>query len=186
MQVDPMQLDNVDNRELLHVQSKRLAAALLLKLHPVSDHHLNPRIAPSKGVALCIYNAWFCMYNTDTLPAHISCLDIPEGLHKFLMRFRLGCGDVATNTGRRCSPKDEIPRCQRLCAIPGCGVVEDELHVVFECKAYDCLRSSPMFRPLFQNNVTCDMRVFMNDTNQLIVAQFLHELFKVRYSVLRN
>ena len=184
--VDPAQLDGVDNLELMHLQSKRLASSMLNKLYPSADNLLDPRTAPSKGVALCIYNAWFRTDITEGLPAHISCQNIPESQHKLLMRFRLGCGHVATNTGRHCSPKDKVPRGQRLCAIPGCDEVEDEKHVIFECKAYDCLRSSSVFKPLFQTNVACCMRVFMNNLDQLIVAQFLNELFKIRYKVLRN
>ena len=178
--LDPILFTSTDVSDNMHLNDKELAVAIGGKLCPPELTPSDPRAAPSKGIAKCIYNAWFRTDRLDSVPTHITCLDIPEKHHTTLMRFRIGCGKVATNTGRCCLPKDKIPRCERTCKFPGCSGVEDEFHVVIECKAYDSLRSRPIFRPLFASTSAADMKTFMNGTNQSLVAQFLYELFAAR------
>ena len=55
-----------------------------------------------------------------------------------LVRFRTGGHHLAVETGRWSNPR--VPRAQRLCQMCDQNVVEDELHFLFECPAYDDLR----------------------------------------------
>ena len=63
---------------------------------------------------------------------------IPFTYVKQLMRFRTGAHHLAIETGRWARPK--LPRQHRVCSKCSCTVVEDEVHFLFECPAYDRIR----------------------------------------------
>ena len=54
------------------------------------------------------------------------------------MRLRTGAHHLAIETGRWSRPS--VPREDRKCLYCDAGVVEDELHFLFECQAYEHIR----------------------------------------------
>ena len=58
-----------------------------------------------------------------------------EDLRILITRWRLSCFDLAIETGRY----DGTEAAERLC--PFCDVVEDEKHVIYDCRAYNTLRN---------------------------------------------
>ena len=58
-----------------------------------------------------------------------------EDLRIIVTRWRLSCYDLAIETGRY----EGTAREERLCLF--CDVVEDEHHAIFDCKAYDTIRT---------------------------------------------
>ena len=142
-----------------------LAGAMRAKLYDHVELGNNPRCAPSEGVTLCTYNNWF-RGTRDYLHHHILSTSIPAGQHVNLVRFRLGCADLAANNGRRSCAKNRVPRGDRVCTLPNCGGIEDELHAIFECKANTHIRLSSKYSGLFENVQTGDMRAFFNGPNQ--------------------
>ena len=97
----------------------------------------------------------------ECLHPHILSTSIPVGQHKNLMRFRLGCADLASNNGRRSCAKNRVPRGDRVCTLPNCGGIEDELHAVFECKANAHIRLSSQYSGVYENVHFGDMRAFV-------------------------
>jgi hypothetical protein len=146
----------------------------------------NPRLCASKGATLCAYTSYFAPGAGEQGACHVHCLDLRRGMHRKLMRFRMGCADIAVNTGRYSVP--QVPRADRLCRVCGHGCVEDEKHVVFECVAYGALRRSAQFAYLFERHT--DMRALFNDVDmQATLAEFVHccaVLRVVRLSAVRN
>ena len=69
-----------------------------------------------------------------------------EDLRILLTRWRLSCFDLKVETGRY----KGIPREERVCII--CNVVEDEDHVIFNCRAYEDIRGQ--FTDLLERNPT--------------------------------
>ena len=57
--------------------------------------------------------------------------------------------------------------------------MEDELHVVLECRFYSVLRAQPCWSPLF-NIQDINMSKFMNQRDQYQVAHFISALLAVR------
>ena len=71
---------------------------------------------------------------------------IKEEYRIILTRWRLSCFDLQIETGRY----NRTPREERLCSL--CGVVEDEQHVLFRCRAYNSIRTQ--FFVLLEKNPT--------------------------------
>ena len=138
------------------------------------DFEMNPRSAPSKGVSLVKHRQWF--YDKD-LP-HLSMV---ESRHHTLnlVRFIVGSTDLRVYEHTR----PRTPRSERICLLCGSGRVEDELHVLLECRLYDPLRSNEYWSPLFQIEYI-DMKKFMNQKDQSRVAQFITAVFRVRKEAL--
>ena len=63
-----------------------------------------------------------------------------------ITRWRLSCFDLKIETGRY----KGIPREDRACPI--CNVIEDEEHVIFNCRGYNTIRSQ--FTNLLEENTT--------------------------------
>ena len=61
-------------------------------------------------------------------------LYMKEECRTIITRWRLSCHDLQIQTGRY----TDVAREERLCSL--CDVVEDEQHVVFECRAYSSIR----------------------------------------------
>lgn len=80
-----------------------------------------------------------------------SCADLPANSQHSstapLVRFRLGCADLAVNSGRQAFSEDKTPRSQRFCTMPNCNdCIQDEMHMVFESEAYTHIRHDPQYR----------------------------------------
>ena len=69
-----------------------------------------------------------------------------EDYRILITRWRLSCFDLQVETGRYRG----IPREERVCPI--CNVLEDEEHVIFNCRAYDTIRTQ--FADLLEENAT--------------------------------
>ena len=81
-----------------------------------------------------------------------------------LMRFRTGAHHLAIESGRWASPS--IPRGQRHCAHCPLMAVEDELHFLFECPAYQSIREQSQFSVLFEpfgGSVSSTVAAVVND-----------------------
>ena len=59
-----------------------------------------------------------------------------DSKRKIITRWRLSCHKLKIETGRYTSPK--TPREDRKCAL--CGVIDDEKHALFDCKAHRLIR----------------------------------------------
>jgi hypothetical protein len=126
--------------------------------------HQDPRMSPSKGVKCSAYMGWFAHADFNKFHPHITCTNIPTGKHRELMRFRLGCADNAVNTGRFQTQKKA--RADRTCMCCKSGQAEDELHMVFECSAYDTIRKSHKFEAIFKGILVGDMKTFFCQVDQ--------------------
>jgi hypothetical protein len=76
--------------------------------------------------------------------------------------------------------REHAARACRLCA---CGAVEDELHAVMECPAYDSLRAKYGSDLGFQGR---SMRTIMTEAPKLAFAGFLSEIWETRHVALRR
>ena len=137
--------------------------------------HTDPRTCPSTGAKCCTYMQWFAHADRAVYHPHVRCTNISAGKHRDLMRFRLGCADIAVNAGRFVVNKK--PRAERICPCCDSGQAEDEKHVVLECPAYDCIRSRAEFAALFDDDQVIDMRsIFCDPQHQSVVADFIRAI----------
>lgn len=123
---------------------------------------VDPRQAPSAGLAKITHNGWVYPYEPDTdycdrhsAPAYtLLCLPFP--VLRNLAQLRIGWAHLEVDLGRMKKPT--VPRGMRACRACNCAssnaawqqlsrarsglheVVEDLLHFVMECPAYDDLR----------------------------------------------
>ena len=116
---------------------------------------------------------------------------IPFTYVKQLMRFRTGAHHLAIETGRWARPK--LPRQHRVCSKCSCTVVEDEVHFLFECPAYDRIREK-YNTVLFAQFGGCqeasstmkhnsdNVRLFMDQEPSFQVAKFVYECMEFRRS----
>ena len=134
----------------------------------------DPRSAASRGAMLTKYLSWF---HDTTSTAHMN-FSMSEHLMKCLFRFRLG-----STTSLRCN-NHQVNRQDRTCTICRGAHLEDEKHVLFECTAYDHVRSEMRWRHLFTDNKALSMRTFMNQKDQYLLACFINHIMHVRTSLL--
>ena len=119
----------------------------------------DPRTAPSDGVRLVTYDKWFAVPAVpdaqlepgfpQCMPAYVKHTGgIPFPQVKQLIQFRCSAHHLRVETGRWERP--QLARGERVCEKCTRGVVEDELHVLFECPAYSSVRTqfSDLFAPL--------------------------------------
>lgn len=166
--------------------------------------HADPRVAPSRGVAMCQHARW--VYPTDLdvdyytkahAPAHTR-LCLPFARLRNLAQLRIGYAHLEVEQGRKRRPV--VPRDQRLCklcsgedaplsrrsaVVARTGTsdnVEDLKHFMLECPVYDNLRAAC---PAFPHDVydrlqdpDCLIDVF-GHTNQSALANTLYHM-KVR------
>ena len=98
---------------------------------------------------------------------------------------------VVIETGRWARPK--LPRQHRVCSKCSCTVVEDEVHFLFECPAYDRIREK-YNTVLFAQFGGCqeasstmkhnsdNVRLFMDQEPSFQVAKFVYECMEFRRS----
>ena len=112
--------------------------------------HADPR-QELHHAKLCTYDRWFAVDSPFTeatalapgrdltVPKYVQhTAGIPFGALKQLMRLRTGAHHLAVETGRWTG----LARTTRLCTMCSYGSIEDELHLLFECPAYEGLRES--------------------------------------------
>lgn len=172
---------------------------------PWENHPLQPREVPEgQGgrAKFATYHRWFALpiptqlFRWDTMegcprmpvnmPAYVKCSrHVPFEQLKQLMRLRTGAHHLAIETGRW----QRKPRGERLCVKCTAGVVEDEMHVLFECPAYQHVRSRyalSLFQLLGGLDVTCaavqipgGFCQFMEQSPKQVAA-FVNDCFEVR------
>jgi hypothetical protein len=106
---------------------------------------------------------------------------IPFAYVKQLMRFRTGAHHLAIETGRWVRPT--VPRQLRTCSKCSPTVVpEDEMHFLFECPAYESVRSK-YDSVLFNKFGGCHQasRVFKNDPAKF--REFMDQLPITNYQM---
>ena len=124
--------------------------------------HSNPRQAPSAGLAKITHDRWVYPYDPDTdycdrraAPAY-TLLCLPSPVLRTLAQLRIGWAHLEVDLGRMQKPP--VPRSVRVCRVCSSAggnvawrslscarsgmhaVVEDLLHFIMECPAYDDLR----------------------------------------------
>ena len=145
--------------------------------------------------SLSTYHSWFM---TGDIPQEELEAGYPQGMPRYirhtsgipftyvkqLMRFRTGAHHLAIETGRWARPK--LPRQLRVCSKCSCTVVEDEVHFLFECPAYDRIREK-YNTVLFAQFGGCqeasstmkhnsdNVRLFMDQEPSFQVAKFVYE-----------
>lgn len=146
-------------------------------MQSLTSVHINPRLSPSPGAQQCTYLRWFAHADRFEFHPHVKCTSIFAGLHRELMRFRLGCAKNAVNSGRFLAPNVKQPRAQRSCPCCSSGQAEDELHMVFECDAYQEIRSRSYFAVLFSIGDGHDMNsLFCSPIHQPLLADFIRAI----------
>jgi hypothetical protein len=114
-----------------------------------------------------------------------------------LLRFRMGVHNLCVVAGAR-ERAEKVPRGDRVCRCCSMGVVEDEVHMVFECPRYQIIRMG--FINLFRDDLlkgvaenvivlgdTTDMmRRFFAQQDQLHVAMFVSSCLKGRADFLES
>ena len=128
----------------------------------------NPRTTPTSGAALVKYHQWFACEEAKHLD-----VSVPDKCMTNLLRFRLSSTNLSVND------QHHILREHRICKLCGSHKVEDELHVVLECRFYRMLREQPRWCHLFDIQ-DINMPKFMNQKDQYQVAHFISALFAVR------
>jgi hypothetical protein len=156
----------------------------------------------SSLIKLATYKSWFM---TGSIPQEEVAAGYPEGMPRYirhtagipfayvkqLMRFRTGAHHLAIETGRWTRPK--LPRQHRICSKCSHTVVEDEVHFLFECPAYDRIRDkydSVLFTQFGGCRQACglmkhnaeDVRKFMDQEPSFQVAKFVFECMEFRRS----
>jgi hypothetical protein len=141
----------------------------------------NPRTAPRRGAAFNKYITWFLDPDTHsatrqtTPPAHITTI-MPDHEVKTLIKFRLGSCFL------KCDDHSITDRMQRHCPCCDSGLPEDEYHLVFECPAYNHLRSSNWSS--IYSSCENDLNAFINQQDQARVARFICTLLDYRKRLL--
>ena len=165
--------------------------------------YANPRQSVSSNlIKLSTYHSWF---RTGDIPQEELEAGYPQGMPRYirhtsgipftyvkqLMRFRTGAHHLAIETGRWARPK--LPRQHRVCSKCSCTVVEDEVHFLFECPAYDRIREK-YNTVLFAQFGGCqeasstmkhnsdNVRLFMDQEPSFQVAKFVYECMEFRRS----
>jgi hypothetical protein len=161
-------------------------------------------LADSNSVKLATYNSWFAISDAPEVDAGDAGVMFPAGMPGHvqrtsgipmdwliqLVRLRTGGHHLAIETGRWSDPPK--PRAQRLCRMCAQNVVEDEMHFMFECTAYDHIRQQ-YADDLFQEFGGVEATVSaVRDDGQMWrfleqdprkVARFVYECSQLRRSV---
>ena len=148
----------------------------------------DPRCACSDRVRHATYHAWFAvrapMPNCLACPAYVRMSECISQPHlRSLIQFRTGSHCLRIETGRW----DGTMRSDRTCRHCHWGVVEDEMHLVFECPAYmgvrrsySCLFSSFGSWGRSAHSTNKDLAAFMMQSQDK-VASFIFACFQRRY-----
>jgi hypothetical protein len=169
----------------------------------------DPRTAPSKGVAMCTYQAWVrpVLPTADPFvrassPPHTR-LCLPFSVLRAYAQLRIGWAHLEVEQGRKRRPV--VPREQRLCRLC-CGEdaplawrqrvlgrtgraanVEDLKHFLLECPAYDTLRAGCVAFPenVYQrvNDPDCLVKLLSHEA-QASLAWTVHRMQARRASLL--
>ena len=102
---------------------------------------MSPRTAPSTGVKLCTYFAWFLRPSQLKTVPYFE-LPVPISRLQLLMQFRMGSHALPVEQGRLARPA--VPQHLRRCTLCGTRALGDERHFGFDCRhfahiaSFDC------------------------------------------------
>jgi hypothetical protein len=136
----------------------------------------NPREVDSEGLAMVKYMEWFYSSTNSHLTTYGSELKLQT-----LNRFRLGCIPLRSNDYKL----KHIARSQRVCSICNTNTVEDELHILLECPAYNTIRQQSRLHHELLIHGT-DMRKVMDTSDQNALASMIHKILESRKQHLDN
>jgi hypothetical protein len=135
------------------------------------------------------YARWFW-----TGGGRAAAMDIQDAAaRRELTRFRLGAHGLQVTKAAWASGGN-MDRINRLCKCCSMGIVEDEVHLIFECPLYDDIRQrfGSLFRSfsvangdgyftiIFDSSTEVMMQRFMRQANQLSVAKFVRKCMSAR------
>ena len=115
-------------------------------------------------MAIATYFAWFDSGSWLRRPQYLF-VGLPASSICTYLRFRLGTHNLQVELGRW---HDHRPRCQRVCDRCDMHAVDDEWHLVFECPAFEHLRSARQH--LFVGFDVPNMTAFMRQCDQMGVT----------------
>jgi hypothetical protein len=167
----------VDVRQVMKAFEQRLSEAW----KPFEGgERVEPRGYERGGLSLCVYQGWMgAPTGAEHCPVRYQRLQLPLGHVHALMRFRTCAWPLEMY---RSHGRARAARCCRVCQS---GQVEDEKHVVFECCAYDELRSACGLS--FEDDADGgDMMIsFMSRSDPRKLGAFLFSVYERRNALLR-
>lgn len=90
------------------------------------------------------------------------------------------CAYLAVNSGRQVS-KGKMPRTDMFRTMPNChDCMEDQMHMVLECKEYTHIRRDPKYSGLFDPVSAGGLKRFCNHNVQTDVAVFISDTISFR------
>ncbi len=125
------------------------------------------RCAPSDGVKLCTYQAWFAR---PTWARGRQFWQLPPSMPQLraIVRLRLGSHTLPVETGSIAAPP--APRQQRLCQCCDAGAPGDERHMLLECHGMSAVREA--FPSMFGAGCPA-LETLVWDNDRLLVARFM-------------
>jgi hypothetical protein len=152
---------------------RRLRALWRSRVLRIYGHELNPRATTSPHVR---YLCWVGLPEADGSGGVRPHLRFTHALHqqRCFMRLRLGkWGHLAVHKRR------DLPLCERKCQRCRMGAIEDEYHVLFDCRFYRnvrCRHLGVFDASLLGMNQNDRMRTFLGQQSSEVVY-FVHELY---------
>lgn len=131
-------------------------------------HCTEPRNRSGRHAAFIKHHCWFY---TDKNPALK--LQAADRQVQALTRFRLGTHRLRCNM-------HTLPQAHRTCMLCEEGRIEDELHLVFECRAYNELRLKDRWAKLYRGQSGQDLKMFMCQDDQYTMSAFICTLLRER------
>jgi hypothetical protein len=136
---------------------------------------VDPRSAPSLGLAQVKYAQWFA--GNEQLHLKFSA---PQRHMTSLYRFRLGSIPL------KCYDHSIPDRMSRVCGLCNSQTIEDEKHILFECRRYEDIRKDRRWIELYDGIDQSDIKSFMNQKNQRKLSNYIHYLLWFRNQSLRS
>eukprot|EP00877_Chromochloris_zofingiensis_P003380 jgi/Chrzof1/13042/Cz07g17210.t1 len=163
-----------------------------------TNQHDDPDTASSDQVHVCTYKQWIGLAPIDKAPLHMKAF-MPFKFKQCLLRFRLGNHGLRIATGRQEKHYEvllrknvQLPRNRRYCRFCldlGVELVEDLMHFVLKCPAYNHIRDAyPCLFDVGSDDIQPASRLcrFFNHTNQRTVAVGLYRMYAFRQHCVSN
>ena len=125
----------------------------------------------------------YCLFKEDRSSELYLTLPIPRRLKIALARFRTGNHGLEIETGRHHNVESKDRLC-KICLLNNVVACEDEIHVLFNCSAYNDVRS------LYVSSESSSLYDFVkwmksdNHYNIVNLANFVYSIYKIRKQLL--
>ena len=144
-------------------------------------------VGSESGGRLALYK----IYKEEPFPEEYIIKVIPRDRRRVLVMLRSGCLGLAIETGRYRSPK--IPLSQRKCHVCASDSVEDEVHFICVCPAYNYERISlfNLASDLIDNfyslsSINKTVEVLKLCGSDLEIGKIIHKMYKKRSSLISS